>query len=97
MDKQKQPISEFAVASLVLGIMQFIHIFNVEKALLAIGFGIFALKKIGQGEGVGGKKFAISGIVLGIIGVVATVVMTIIFWPQMQEMMQRQSASGPGK
>ena len=97
MDEQKRPISEFAVASLVLGIMQFIRIFNLEKALLAIGFGILALKKISQVEGMGGKKFAISGIVLGIVGMVVTIVMSIIFWPQMQEMMQRQSVSGPGR
>ena len=87
MEEQKKT-SEFAVASLVLGIFQFIHIFNAEKAILAIVFGVLALKRIAQ-TGDGGKKKAVAGIILGIVGIVVTVVMTIVFLPKMMEMQQK--------
>ena len=87
MEEQKKT-SEFAVASLVLGIFQFVHIFNAEKAILAIIFGVLALKRIAQ-TGAGGKKKAVAGIILGVIGIVTTIVMTIFFWPQMMQMQQK--------
>lgn len=34
MNEQKPPISEFAIASLVMGIVSFIRIFNVEKGIV---------------------------------------------------------------
>ena len=89
MDEQKKT-SEFAVASLVLAIFNFVHIFNVEKALLAIVFGVLALKRISE-SGSGGKKLAVAGIVLGIIGVIVTTVMTIVFWPKLMQMQQQMA------
>lgn len=88
MNEQKTPISEFAIASLVMGIVSFIRIFNVEKGLVAIVFGILALKRIGLTPQMRGKNLAIAGIIIGIISVIATIVITIIFWPQMMQMMQ---------
>jgi len=34
----------FALASLALGIASFVHLFGMEKALLAIAFGVLALR-----------------------------------------------------
>ena len=70
MNEEKSRISEFAIASLVLGIMQFVRVFNFEKALLAVAFGILALKRLKATEGVEGKNLAVAGIVLGIVGVI---------------------------
>ena len=79
--------SEFAIASLVLAIFQFVHIFNMEKAILAVIFGFLALKRIGE-TGAKGQKMAVTGISLGIIGIIITIVMTIIFWPKLMQMQQ---------
>ena len=87
MEEQKKT-SEFAIASLVLGIFQFVHIFNTEKAILAIIFGVLALKRIAESGNVGKGK-AVAGIILGVIGIITTVAMTIIFWPQMIQMQQK--------
>lgn len=87
MEEQKKK-SEFAIASLVLAIFNFVHIFNVEKAILAIVFGWLALKGISQ-SGEAGKKMAVTGIVLGIVGIIVTTVMTIIFWPKLMQMQQQ--------
>ena len=46
MEEQKRPINEFAVASLVMGIVSFVQIFNVEKPIVAIVFGFLALNRI---------------------------------------------------
>ena len=97
MNGEKRGSSEFATASLVLGIMQFVHIFNVEKALLAIIFGIVALRKISASQELNGKSRAIAGVVLGMVGVVVTIVMTIIFWPKMQTMMEQMRQTIPQK
>ena len=97
MNGEKRGSSEFATASLVLGIMQFVRIFNVEKALLAIIFGIVALRKISASQELSGKNRAIAGVVLGVVGVVVTVVMTIVFWPKMQAMMEQMGRTMPKK
>ena len=88
MNVEKGRISEFATASLVLGIVQFVHIFNAEKAILAIVFGLIAIKRISENQELGGRKQAVAGIILGVVGIVATIVMTIIFWPRIQAFME---------
>lgn len=95
MNEEKSKISEFAIASLVLGIMQFIRVFNFEKALLAIAFGILALRRIRTAQGVSGKNLAVAGIVLGMVGVVVTVWLTIVYWPQLQQLMRQQGGPIP--
>lgn len=88
MDEQQSIKSEFAIASLVMGIVSFIQIFNIEKPLVAVIFGILALKKIKIKPQLQGKNLAIAGIILGIISIVATTILTIKFLPQLQQMMQ---------
>lgn len=51
-------------------------------------FGILALKRIGLTPQLRGKNFAIAGIIIGIISIIATIAVTIIFWPQLQQMMR---------
>ena len=96
-NERRSRVSEFAIASLVLAIMEFVHVLNLEKSLIAIVFGILALKKIKTEEGLKGKNLAVAGIVLGIVGVVVTIVFTIVFWPQMQQFMQQQRGVIPQK
>jgi hypothetical protein len=81
--------SEFAIASLIMGIVSFIQIINLEKAIVAIVFGVLALRSIAREPGTKGKKLAVAGMILGIIGVTLTSVMTVKYWPQMMEMGQR--------
>ncbi len=89
MENTKNPVSEIAIASLVMGIMSWVHIFNMEKGIIAIIFGVWALNKIKQNTQLDGKKFAWIGIVLGILYIVVTTVMTIKYAPQMMQMQQR--------
>lgn len=61
--------NEFAIASLLLGIFSFIQVLGIEKAALAILFGILALREIKKEE-TSGRNLAILGIILGVIYVV---------------------------
>lgn len=89
MDEQKNITSEFAIASLTLGALSFFQLFGMEKAIAAIVFGSLALKRIGVDAQLKGKKFAIAGIALGVIAIIATSVFIIRFWPQLMQMQQR--------
>ena len=89
MSDEKKLINEFAIASLIMGIFSFVRIFNVEKGLVAVIFGILALKKIKESSQLQGKNFAIIGIILGIVSVIATIIITIKFMPQMMQMQQQ--------
>ena len=64
----KGRFNEFAIAGLTLGIISFIQLMGVEKAIAAIVFGVLALKSIAAPDnnerGVG---LACAAIVLGII------------------------------
>ena len=67
----KGPRSEFAIVSLTLGLMCFINLAGIEKALAAIVFGILALKRIAAPQSnERGEGLAAAGIVLGIISAV---------------------------
>ncbi|MCB4756673.1 MAG: DUF4190 domain-containing protein [Elusimicrobia bacterium] len=81
--------SEFAIASLIMGVLSFVHLMNLEKAIVAVLFGILAMRSIKRQPGLQGKGLAIAGVILGIIGITLTTVMTIKFWPQMMQMGQR--------
>lgn len=60
-------IYPYAVISFVLGIISFFQILGLERALLAVVFGVIALKKMNEDEKLKGRKFAYSGIILGIV------------------------------
>ena len=48
MEQQKSAMSEFAIASLVMGIVSFFQLMSWEKGIVAVVFGILALKNIGR-------------------------------------------------
>lgn len=72
----KPPKSGFAIASLILGIVSFIPIFGVLLGIIAVVLGVVSLFQIKRG-GLGGRRLAIAGLVLGIFGIVFTF---IFYW-----------------
>jgi len=74
-----------AVTSAVLGLISFVHLFGVEKALLAVILGWFALKEIMPGFEKG-KKYAYAGIVFGSLYIAVMVIITIIKGPKIIEL-----------
>lgn len=77
-EDKKSIVNEFAIASLVMGILSFIHIAGIEKAIVAVVFGILAKKRINAAPGIKGKKLALSGIILGIISMILIIVFIVI-------------------
>lgn len=78
--ENKQRWNEFAVASLTFGILAFIQIGGLEKAIAAVVFGILGLKKISTVEArTRGEGLAAAGIVLGIIYAVIAAIAVALF------------------
>lgn len=77
--------SDFAVASLVLGIISFLQLLGAERAIAAIVFGTIALWKISKEPELRGRWMAIVGIVLGIIYLVSLG----IYFPQIMQMLRK--------
>lgn len=97
MEEQKNPVSEFAIASLVVGVASFISLAGIEKAIIAIVFGVLALKRLECNEQLSGKNLAKAGIVLSIVSIIATVVFIIKVYPKIQQrMIELQSESAGG-
>jgi hypothetical protein len=92
---QKRPISEFAIASLTLGILSFLQIGGLEKGIAAIVFGILSLRKIARPDSnARGEGLAAAGIVLGIIYAIigSIALITLIKNPELlQEILKRPS------
>jgi hypothetical protein len=69
MDKGR--FNKFAIASLTMGIISFIQIAGMEKAIAAIVFGVLALKGIAAPENrERGEGLAAAAIVLGVIYII---------------------------
>jgi len=68
-----------AVAALVLGLVGLLACFVIIPSLLALVFGVLALRAIGRSGGhLTGKGLAIAGTVLGAVGVVAGAVLIVL-------------------
>lgn len=78
---------KLALISLLLGIFSFIHLLGIEKAVLAIIFGTWALKE--SIEVPRDKKLAWTGITLGLIYLVFITVVTIYYFPQLSSMVSK--------
>ena len=93
MEGKKRKMSEFAIASLVMGVLSLITLMGIEKAIVAIIFGILALKRIYREEGqLSGKNLAVAGLVLGAFSILFTMIFIIKFFPKIkEEAMQMQS------
>lgn len=87
-DTVTQRVSEFAVASLVLGILSFLNLANLDKIVLAVVFGILALRRI-ERTGDRGRGLAMTGITLAVIAGVLLSVFLVRYWPQIQAQIQR--------
>ena len=74
--------SEFAIASLTMGIVSFVTLLGAEKPIVAIAFGILALRRIRNSDQLKGKRLAIAGIVLGAIGVILLPLLMLKLLPQ---------------
>jgi hypothetical protein len=79
--------SKLALVSLLLGIFSFVHLLGIEKAILAIIFGVWALKEtieIGKS-----KKVVWSGILLGLLYLVVIVVVMILYFPKLNLLLEK--------
>ncbi|MBI2632750.1 DUF4190 domain-containing protein [Candidatus Pacearchaeota archaeon] len=72
--KTKQHTAGLAITSLVLGLVAFIPLVGVLLGVLAIIFGILALRQIKK-EKLGGRGLSIAGIVLGVAGILFTILL----------------------
>ena len=88
MDEQKGPVSEFAIASLVLGILSFVTLVGLEKPIFAIVLGILALRRIGKAPQTRGKRLAIAGVALSAIAVILILWLVAISLPKIMKMQQ---------
>lgn len=86
MEEEKNIVSEFAIASLVMGIVSFVHLFSLEKPVIAIVFGILAMRRMGKNNKLEGRKLAVSGIILGAISFILILGLTIKYFPQLKQM-----------
>lgn len=68
----------YAVVSLVLGIVSFIQLLGIERALLSVIFGVIALRQIKNSDELRGEKLAYWGIALGIIYMAVILVLSIV-------------------
>lgn len=76
----------FAFASLLLGIASFLHLLGVEKAFLAIAFGVWAVRPPRLRLRMG---WARAGIVLGCLMIIALLVVIIAYHGQVAEVLNR--------
>lgn len=75
--------SKLAMVSLVLGLVTFINLFGMEKAIAAIVFGAIALKEIVTNQELKGRNFAYAGIILGSLYILILVGVLIVKGPEM--------------
>ncbi|MGH7203252.1 MAG: DUF4190 domain-containing protein [Candidatus Levyibacteriota bacterium] len=66
--------SGYALASLILGIVSFFPLIGLLLGITAIVLGAIGLKKVKE-EKLKGKRMAITGIVLGILGILFTIIL----------------------
>lgn len=78
---QTQPVGPknnvFAIASFVLGLVSLLLNIWFIPTILAIVFGILALVQIPK-KGQKGKWMAITGLILGVVGAIILIVLTVI-------------------
>ncbi|OGS45577.1 MAG: hypothetical protein A2539_07055 [Elusimicrobia bacterium RIFOXYD2_FULL_34_15] len=75
--------SKLAILSFVLGLVSFLQLFGIEKAILAIIFGTIALKEIVSDQKLTGKNYAYSAIILGSLYILVIITFIIIKGPDM--------------
>lgn len=71
--QMSEQISGFAIASLILGVVSLIPAIGIILGLAALILGIIAIQNINKNNIVS-KRMAIAGIVLGVLGMLSTIV-----------------------
>ncbi len=79
--------SKLALAGLLVGISSFISLLGVEKAVLAVLFGSWALKE--AIDETGSKKLAWAGVILGLVYLVVLAVVVIIYFPTLISLLEK--------
>jgi hypothetical protein len=74
----------YATVSLVLGITCYVHILGMEKAILALIFGILALKPNPAPPLQDRRAWAKTGIVLAAIMLIAVPTTLLLYWGRME-------------
>jgi len=77
--------SDFAIASLILGLISFIQLLGIERAVAAIILGIIALRQISKEPELRGRWLAVTGIILGVL----YLSLLVGFWPQIMQILRR--------
>ncbi|MHB8877992.1 MAG: hypothetical protein ACYC8T_30215 [Myxococcaceae bacterium] len=76
----------FATASLLLGLATFVNLLGLEKAGLAVAFGVLALRGQPPPALTTRRSFAKVGIALGSLALVAVPVMIVLFHDRFAEL-----------
>jgi len=79
--------SKIAVLSFVAGILCFVQLLGIEKALMAVIFGAIALKDVRENQ-TGGKNLAYAAIALGSLYIVVLAVIAIIKGPSIVQLIK---------
>ncbi len=77
----------FATASLLTGIATFINLLSLEKATLAIAFGILALRASPSPSLSGRRGFAKVGVALGALAWLAVPIVIFVFHERLAELL----------
>jgi len=80
--------SRLAVFATAMGAVCFLNLLGIEKALMAIFAGTFALKEIAV-ENKTGKVLAWAGIALGTAYIITVAVMLILYGPKLAEVLSK--------
>jgi formate hydrogenlyase subunit 3/multisubunit Na+/H+ antiporter MnhD subunit len=91
--KRNGVISEFAIASFVLGIFSFVTLIGLEKPIIGLVFGILALRRIAGIPEAKGKKLAIAGVALCAIAIIVIIILVAQNLPKIMQMQQQLSAT----
>ncbi|OGS20572.1 MAG: hypothetical protein A2252_09950 [Elusimicrobia bacterium RIFOXYA2_FULL_39_19] len=81
--------SKLAIASMVMGLLSFVQLFGIEKAVVSIVFGSIALREILAGEELRGKNYAYAGIILGSLYILILAGFLIVKGPHIFELINR--------
>lgn len=91
MEEAKKVVSEFAIASLALGILSYFQLFAAEKGIAAIVFGFLSLNRMKKNVEIKGRGLAITGVILG-MGYILLAGLYIAFHPHILQMMKNMPA-----
>ncbi len=79
----KSKKSKLAIFGLVLGIISFLQLLGLEKAVLAIIVSSIALKEMSADNELSGKTFAYTGVILGTVYILVLAILTVVKGPDL--------------